>query len=92
MLQGRVSHGIGLASTAILIQLLQRLIDRKLLPREQVLALLGDAAEELERDAQQSTDMHLIAADIIRKSWCPRSKASGFGCWRPFQCTTRGIL
>jgi hypothetical protein len=71
MLQGRGSHEIGLASAAILIQLLHRLIDRKLLPREQMLALLGDAADELERDAEQATDMHLMTADIIRKELVP---------------------
>ena len=71
MLQGRGSHEIGLAGGAILIQLLRRLIDRRLLPREQVLALLGDAADELERDAEQATDMHLMAADIIRKELVP---------------------
>jgi len=49
-LQGRGWHEIGLASAAILIQLLHRLIDKKLLlPREQVLALMGDAADEIIR-------------------------------------------
>ena len=71
MLQGRGSHEIGLPGGAILIQLLRRFIDRRLLPREQVLALLGDAADELEWDAEQATDMHLMAADIIRKELVP---------------------
>lgn len=68
MLYGKGSHEIGLASAAILIQLLHRLIDKKLLPREQVLALMGDAADELERDAEQTSDIHLLAAEIIRKT------------------------
>jgi hypothetical protein len=67
MLHGRGSHEIGLPSVATLIQLLHRLIDKKLLPREQVLALMGDAADELERDPQQTSDIHLLAAEIIRK-------------------------
>jgi hypothetical protein len=71
MLHGRGSHEIGLASVAILIRLLQRLIDKKLLPRKQVLALLGDAADELE-DPKQATDVHLLAAQIIRKDLVPK--------------------
>ena len=65
MLQGRGAHEIGLASAAVPIQLLQRLIERKLLPREQVIALLGDAADELE-DPRQATDAHLLAAQTTR--------------------------
>jgi len=52
MLHGKGPHELALANTAILIQLLQRLIDRRLLPREQALALLGDAADELVRDPE----------------------------------------
>lgn len=72
MYHGRGSHEIGLANVAILIQLLQRLVDRKLLPREQVLALLGDAADELERDPGQTSDIHLLAAEIIREELVPK--------------------
>jgi len=49
-----------------LIQLLHRLIDKKLpLPREQVIALMGDAADEIE-DPKQATDVHLLSDEIIR--------------------------
>jgi hypothetical protein len=72
MLHGRGPHEIALANSAVLLLLLQRLIDRKLLPREQALALLGEAADELVRDPKQATDVHALAADIIRKELVPR--------------------
>lgn len=71
MLHGRSPDEIALASSAILLQLLQRLIDRQLLPREQVLALLGGAADELVNDRKQTTDVHILTADIIRKELVP---------------------
>lgn len=71
MLHGNGPHEIALANVAILIQLLHRLIERELLPREQVLALLGDAADELE-DPRQASDIHLLAAEIIRKERVPK--------------------
>jgi hypothetical protein len=71
MLHKRDPHEIAVANTAILLYLLHRLSDRGILPREHALALLGDAADELERD-KQATDVHLLAADIIRKELVPK--------------------
>jgi hypothetical protein len=45
MLHKRGPHEIALANSAILLHLLHRLIDGKVLPREQALALLDDAAD-----------------------------------------------
>ena len=42
------------------------------MPQEQALALLGDAADELERDRNQAIDVHILAADIIRKELVPK--------------------
>jgi hypothetical protein len=61
-----------LANSAILLQLLQRLIDTKLMPRGQVLAILVDAADELVRDASQTSYFHILAAEIIRKELMPK--------------------
>jgi hypothetical protein len=72
MIDGRGPDEIALASSAILLQLLQQLVDRKLLPRRQMLALLGDAADELVRDRKQTTAVHILAADIIRKELVPK--------------------
>jgi hypothetical protein len=72
MLYGRGPDEIALASSAILLQLIQQLVDRKLLPRRQMLALLGDAADELVRDRKQTTAVHILAADIIRKELVPK--------------------
>jgi hypothetical protein len=71
LLHKRGPHEIAVANTAILLHLLHRLTDRAILPREHALALLGDAAEELERD-KQATDVHLLAADIIRTELVPK--------------------
>ena len=72
MLHGKGPHELALANSAILLQLLQHLIDRRLLRREEALALLGDAADELVRDPRQATDVHVLAADIIRKELVPQ--------------------
>lgn len=72
MLHKRGPHEIALANTAILLQLLRGLIDGKILPREKALALLGDAADELVTNGKQVTDVHILAADIIRKELVPK--------------------
>lgn len=71
MLHKRGPHEIALANSAVLLHLLNRLIDTKLLPREQALALLGNAADELE-GADEASGVHILAADIIRKELVPR--------------------
>jgi hypothetical protein len=72
MLHGRGAHEIALANSAVLLQLLQQLIDNSLLPREQVLGLLGDAADELVSDPKRTTDVHVLAAHIIRNELVPK--------------------
>lgn len=72
MLHKRGPHEIAVANTAILLHLLHRLTDRGILPREQALAILVDAADELERDPTQASDIHLLAAGIIRKELVPK--------------------
>jgi hypothetical protein len=72
VLHKRGPHEIAVANTAVLLHLLHRLTDRGILPREQALAILGDAADELERDPKQASDVHLLAADIIRKELVPK--------------------
>jgi hypothetical protein len=37
-----------------------------------VLALLGAAAAELVSDREQTTDVHILAADIIRRELVPK--------------------
>jgi len=71
MLHGKGPHEVALANAAVL-HLLQRLIDAKLVPREQALALLGDAADDLVSDPEKVTDIHLLAAEIIRKELVPK--------------------
>jgi hypothetical protein len=69
MLHGRNATQLGLASTAVLISLLHCLVEEKLLKREAVLALLGEAADEL---AKISGEGHWGGADIIRKEIVPK--------------------
>jgi hypothetical protein len=73
MLHGRVPREIALANSVILLHLLQRMIDGKLLPREEELAILGNAADELVSDPKQVTDVHVLAAEVIRRELVPRS-------------------
>jgi hypothetical protein len=47
MLHQKEPHELALASTAVLLHLLQRLVDDKLLKREAALAILGNAADAL---------------------------------------------
>jgi hypothetical protein len=61
-----------LTGSTLLLLLLQRMIDRELLPREETLALLVDAANELTRDPKKVTAIHVLAADHIRKKLVPR--------------------
>jgi hypothetical protein len=49
------------------------MIDGKLLPREEELAILGNAADELVSDPKQVTDVHVLAAEVIRRELVPRS-------------------
>lgn len=72
MLHKRGPHEIALANTAVLMHLLRRLIDTKLLPREQALALLGNAADDLVTNGNKVTDVHIAAAEIIRKELVPK--------------------
>jgi hypothetical protein len=72
MLHGKGPHEIALANSAVLLHLLHRLIDGKVLPREQALALLDDAADELVSDPQRVSEVHILAADIIRKELVPK--------------------
>lgn len=72
MLHERSPQEIALASSAMLLQLLNGLVDRKLMSREQMLVILDNAADELVRDPQQLTDVHILAAEIIRSELAPR--------------------
>ena len=45
MLHQKEPHELALASTAVLLHLLQRLVDDKLLKRETALTILGNAAD-----------------------------------------------
>lgn len=65
-------HELGLASTAVLLHLLQRLIDDKLLNRESALAILGNAADSLTSNPIETTEAHYKASDLIRKELLPR--------------------
>ena len=66
MLHGKSSHELGLASTAVLVHLLQRLVHEKLLERHDALTILDNAASELVSDPAQTTEHHRRAAQLIR--------------------------
>lgn len=72
MLHGKGPYEIALANVAILLQLLHRLVNKGILPRQHVPAILGDAADELVRDPRQTSDIHVLAAKIIRRELVPK--------------------
>ncbi len=72
MLHGKAAQEIALADAAILIRLLQHLIESGLLKREKALALLGNAADDLVSDRAQTTINHTRAAELIRKEIVPK--------------------
>lgn len=72
MMHGREPHEISLANSATLVHLLRRLVQANVLPRAEVLALLGNAADELVKDPEQTTPAHHAAAEIIRKELVPQ--------------------
>lgn len=73
MLQGKSGTELGLASTAVLINLLHRLVEQGLLKREAARALLGDAADELATQSGETTRRQL--SSFAKRSF-PRSKAA----------------
>lgn len=72
MLDSRGAHELSFACTAILMQLLQHLIDEDVLKREQVLRLMGQAADDLVRDRKRVGDVHVLASRLIREDLAPR--------------------
>jgi hypothetical protein len=64
------AHELGLASTAVLVELIRRLVDTKLLNREQALALLGEAADVLATSYSKPT--YVQAANLIRDEIVPK--------------------
>lgn len=79
MLDSRGPHEITLTNSAVLLHLLRRLIDANLLQRKQALAMLGDAADELEATPSQTSGVHMLAADIIRKELVPKVETASAG-------------
>jgi hypothetical protein len=73
MVHQKEPHELVLASTAVLLHLLQRLIiEDKLLKRETALAILGNAADALISNPTEATEVHHKASDLIRKELVPR--------------------
>ena len=68
MLQGHSATELGIASTAVVMSLLHRLVESGLLSRAEVVALLDNTADELHNYAGHS---HQKAAEIIRKDIVP---------------------
>jgi hypothetical protein len=77
MLHGRTSDAIARANTAILMQLIKRLIDGGVLTKEGVIALLDDAAGELENGPNATGSAVMDAVTIIRKELLPRISPVG---------------
>ena len=63
---------MGLASAAVVFALVQRLMKKGTLKREDALALLGDAADRLQSDPRNKPAATAGAADLIRKEFVPK--------------------
>ncbi len=72
MLHKNQAHELSLASTAVLLHLLERLVDDKVLKREVVMAILGDAADSLIANPIETTEVHHKASELIRTEIVPR--------------------
>jgi hypothetical protein len=92
MLHQKEPHELALASTAVLLHLLQRLVDDKLLKREAARAILGNAADALIANPIEASEAHHKASDLIRKELVqgcnPGAQQSGFGTERTSRMTT----
>ena len=69
MFHGRSANELGLASAAVVLSLIQRLEKKGTLKREDALALLGDAADQLVATPRDTTVSTSGAADLIRKEF-----------------------
>jgi hypothetical protein len=72
MFHGRSANEVGLASASVVFALVQRLVKKGTLKREDALALLGDAADRLVADPGTTTVSTTGAADLIRKEFVPK--------------------
>ena len=71
MLNGETADCLALANTAILMRLLEELIERGLIAKPGVSALLRDAVSDLENCPEFSSRVD-VAIRIIRKELMPR--------------------
>ena len=74
MFHGRSANEVGIASAAVVLALVQRLVKKGTLKREDALALLGDAADRLEGDPRDTTAATTGAADLIRRESAIRAE------------------
>jgi hypothetical protein len=72
MFHGRSANELGLASAAVTLSLVQRLVKKGTLKREDALALLGDAADRLVATPRDTTVSSTGAADLIRTEFVPK--------------------
>jgi hypothetical protein len=72
MFHGKSANEVGLASAAVVFALVQRLVKKGTLNREDALALLGDAADRLVATPRDTTISTTGAADLIRKEFVPK--------------------
>ena len=72
MFHGRSANEVSLASASVTLSLVQRLVKKGTIKREDALALLADAADRLVADPAHTTDPMAGAADLIRKEFVPK--------------------
>jgi hypothetical protein len=67
MLHGKTAEAIAIANTAILMELLERLVERGAFTKPDAIALLATAAEKLESEPNAATGRVVEAIRIIRR-------------------------
>ncbi len=76
MLDGKTSEGLAMVNTAILMRLIEELIERGVIARPGAIALLQDAADKLENCPKSDWSNVVDAVATIHKELLPRVSES----------------
>jgi hypothetical protein len=72
MLHGKTADAVARANTAILMQLIEQLIDLRLLTKAAAIAMLGEAADKMASGPNATSGTVMDDVQIIRKELVPR--------------------
>lgn len=76
MLHGKSAQAVAIANTAILMQLIGKLVEQGTFTKPNAIALLGNAADALERAPNATSQRVGKAIEIIRRDLMPQMSNS----------------